>query len=97
MVEQPNLKEPENDVICCCAAGPLFLVGNGGAKDIPIPTWSEEWLSWKSAIALLTHAFSLYFPCLKDFRPFRRDITQANVVPNTKRLLSEVTGSDSNV
>ncbi len=61
---------------------------------MPIPTWSEEWLAWKSAI---THALGRYFACQKGFKAFRRDIAETNVLPKTKRLLSKGSEKDTNV
>jgi hypothetical protein len=56
MVDQPNLQEPRDELICCCASGPIFLIYQGGAKDMPIPTWSREWIALKAALAQLAHS-----------------------------------------
>ena len=92
MVDKSSSKEPENEAICCCASGPIFLVGRSGAEKMPIPAWGEEWATWKAQLTRLTHTFGFYFVRHKGFMPIGRNITETNVASKAKRLFSEIFG-----
>lgn len=61
MVDKRNLTSAENDAVCCCASGPIFLVGQNGEKVVPIPTWNEEWATWKAETLRVMHTARRFF------------------------------------
>ena len=82
MVDQPKIQEPRIELICCCASGPIFLVNGGEMKDMPIKTWSEEWVALKSILAQLTHALGRFFSCQRGFKRFGREIRRLHRFKN---------------